>query len=138
MHDNRRKILRGLRFENDVFSLLRRHNIPLTPKKRYQVLLRNGPVWVEPDITFYSGPNLWLISIKTLCRERWRSDSDYEKIGIEKLIMVTLDHKHSKKMWSLYDNIFVLPRDEQRLVNLLKTGEPCPNTLHEYWGNGSA
>lgn len=134
MNENRCKILRGLRFENEVFDLLKRNNIPFVTKKRYTVQLRNGPIMIEPDITLMSDQNLWLISIKTLCRERWKLDVAYEKIpNLKKIIMVTRDVKYSRQMLKLYDHVFVFPQDKSKFIDLVQ--QKINQTLSEFWNH---
>jgi len=117
---NREKCLSGLAFEKTVFNLLSKHGIPYIVKKRYTVPTRNGFIRVEPDITIENP--FTLISIKTSVRERWKSDVLYDRInGVENIILVTKPEKRPKACAEHYDKIFVLPEDETKLVNFLKS-----------------
>jgi len=119
---NRERCKSGLDFEKEVFDLLSKNDIPYIGKKRYTIPVRNGTIRVEPDITIQNP--LILISIKTSVRERWKGDTLYDRInGVKHVILVTKPENRPKACAEHYDKIFVLPEDETKLVDFLKSGE---------------
>ena len=116
---NTQKYNNGMKFETEVFSLLRQNHIPFSKKIRYKVQLRKGTISVEPDISVQTQRDkLWLFSIKISLRERWKQDIIYDRIpNVDKIFLITKEKlKSTNSAYKFYDNIFILPRDQNKLL----------------------
>ena len=131
---NKQKQKDGMKFEEELYKMFRDNDIPYVKKPKFSAWIRNGVITVEPDCAFYR-PKLWLCSIKLSVRERWRNDIVYEKIhphAVDKIVLITKDTKHPKDVIRFYDHVFIMPRDQARLLTILKEGERGRNTLHRF------